>query len=213
MNKERLYIIIKRILIVIAAIHFLLFWISVARPLFIPFPSSQKELKRFESKRLYFGEIADYIVCKDKLYILYSYKSVLECFDLNGNYLFSYALKPRAAGNSHIFTDGSTVYLWDLYNNTFMISSEGNVEGFEKGQSYKQSIGENILRGGQERIADNGDQYELRWASIYKITTEGEVIRVVRRPFWMAVFQRGRTILVAFVIFLVLFIFQKIEKR
>ncbi len=63
-----------------------------------------------------------------------------------------------------------------------------------------------------DTISETGDRYELQWASIYRISPDGSRERIIKRPFWMVVFQKN-SILIAFIFGCIIGIHDLITKR
>jgi len=192
---------ISRVLLIacriISIVFFLLFWISVHRDTFVHYPSERGDPFFFKEQHSYWGFIQDYLVCKDKLYVLYGRKAVLECYSLKGEYLYSYSFYDESGGGAFLYIDQGNVILigdnWDSY----VFSPESGFLKYKKGDSSNWDL-DKRKNPVFDTLSDVGDRYELHWASIYRISPDGSRERIIKRPFWMVVFQKSRCILIAF---------------
>lgn len=154
----------------------------------------------FHDDSMRWGEITDYAVCQDILYVLYGGKEILDCYSLDGTYLHSYSIelgeKGKAAlytsnGILHLKTKGLTFYTFEtgFFVDTYDVSATELYPKLEELTGEHQSNGEN--------------KYELHGASIWR-NVDGIREEIVRRPAWMAVFQGNTLLLLGPVCFIAL---------
>lgn len=139
----------------------------------------------------YWSDIADCVACDGVLYVLFDSKSVLACFDLDGNYLHSYALKQSNNGMANLYVDGDTLYL-ESRGHSFYTFNGGEFTEFSAPDMQQVS---RIRKELKESTAQSGQQYKLRGTSVWKddgVTSQ----EVIHRPGWLIVFQGGYQILI-----------------
>ena len=203
--------ILWRTVYILIAVFWLLFWISVHKDSVVYYPPKNGAPFFFENQRNYWGAIEDYLVCKDKLFVLYGRKAILECYDLNGNYLYSYSFFSDGGGAFLFIDKGNTVLIGSDYDSYIFSPDSGLVEHNAADLSnwklqYKKNPELDV-------IADNGDRYELHWASIYKISPNGNRERVIKRPFWMILFQNHLCIQLSFFLACIVAIRELVKRR
>ena len=186
-----------------------LFWLKISKN---PFRKGTPENgKPFydETVHLYWGEVSDYLICGDKLILLYDEKNAVQFYTLNGDPLFSFEFSFRNNGQSHLHTNGNYLIVEDRSHNYYLFSEDGAFKQYITDEKRKESLQKTFLSTAEERTSNDGSIYELKGASIYKTSPE-ETVKIVSRPFFMAIFQGPRTILLAFVFGLILFVRYKI---
>lgn len=188
---------------VLCGLCFSFFWIGVLKAPFWNNPAEPGNPHYFENDRLYWGAISDYAICGERLYLLYDEKEVMQCYDLSGNYLCSYSFCFSQNGSAALHTDGSNLFLEDRKANFYVFSPERGFQAYyarENNIEEIESCSERFFSRAAARTAENGERFELKWASIYKTGRDGTTEKVVARPFWMAIFQNGRGIICTIVL-------------
>jgi len=149
------------------------------------------------------GEISDFAVCGDILYILFSGKEVLDCYSLDGTYLHSYSIKLGDKGRATLYVNNDMLYLKSK-DFTFYTFLDGL---FVK--SYDVSVTElysEIKKLSESKSQVDEVKYERRGASIWK-EMNGIRTEVVHRPSWMVIFQGSLLLLVGPISFIALCFF------
>lgn len=188
------------ILICIIIVCFILGGISQSPPTQINDAATDKDPYFFEAGPVRWGEITDFAVCSNKLYILYGNKSVLDCYTLGGQYEHSYFVELGEKGSSSLFVKDDTLYL-KSNGLTFYTFREGKYEmSYEISAAQLYSEIENL--NGSKREA-NGVEYELRGPSIWRID-HGKSELIVHRPAYLAAFQGYGILLFGSIAFILL---------
>lgn len=184
-------------------LFFCLFWIAVIK---WPFNEGKPEIGKpyyDEKVHLCWGEITDYLIYGDNLVLLYDDKRVIQFYSLNGAPLFSYNFLFQNNGSSELYTDGNHLIVEDHRRNYYLFSAKGEFLEYITDKNRKEVFRDSFVSASEARTAGDGSIFILKGASIYK-TTNNETQIIVDRPFFMAIFQRGRTLIfaVAFAILL-----------
>lgn len=154
----------------------------------------------FQNDSLRWGEITDYAVCQDILYVLYGGKGILDCYSVDGTYLHSYSIVLGKKGKAdlyasngilHLKTKGLTFYTFEkgIFVDTYDVSAS------ELYPKLKALTGENL--------SDGENKYELHGASIWK-NSGGIREEIVCRPAWMTVFQGSVLLFIGPICFIIL---------
>ena len=172
--------------------------ISHCTPLFRHNTASSSTPYFFNSLSPHLGEITDYAVCENVIYILFEHKNILDCYGLDGSYMHSYFIDLGGKGKAELYVNNSRLFLKSR-KTTFYV--------FEKGlflESYDISTTDlysEIQRLNGEKRAIGNNKYLLRGASVYCENEEGMLI-VVSRPVWMTIFQGPGILIVGAICFL-----------
>lgn len=146
------------------------------------------------------GEITDFAVCGETLYVLFGGKETLDCYSLDGTYLHSYFVELGKKGIAKLYVNDDTLYLKDK-EFTFYTFYHGRYI-----TSFDVPAAELHLQ--IEALADSkyiydGMEYKLRDATIWR-STRGINEDILRRPAWMAVFQGGILLILGSFCFVIL---------
>ncbi len=140
-----------------------------------------------------FYEDKDYCSSVDKIlpyngnvYLLYERKSIIQCFDSNGTYMFSWAFAPYRNGTSDIFVSREGVFVFkDQHGNRYTFNEDGFLS-FHRKES-------------DEFVEDsNTDSNSCETA-------------IVPRPFIFSLFQKGINTLVFFLLLTLFIVLDKIK--
>ena len=155
----------------------------------------------FVDTSTYWCAIADFAVCDECIYVLYESKSVLSCYNLNGAYLHSYAIRTMNNGKMQLYVEGDTVYL-ESREHYFYSFKGGKYAGFMKPDIESHyDIVESLSAA---TVAHNAEvQYELRGASIWCFSQNGSV-KIIHRPAWFVLFQNDTPFLICMICFFAL---------
>ena len=163
----------------------------------------------FQDNSAKWGEITDYAVCEDVLYVLYSGKGILDCYSLDGSYLHSYSIALGEKGKAALYANNNLLHLKSR-ELTFYTFKSGFFE-----ETYSVSATElhsNLqeLTPAPRFFADA--EYELKGASIWR-NSHGAREEIVCRPNWMAVFQGNTLMLLGSFSFMILWVIIVYKKR
>ncbi len=159
-----------------------LFTISVSLPPSLRGQAQSEKPFYFVDDCTYWGAITDIAVCENYLYILYDSKMVMACYDLDGNYICSYSFDMINKGKAQLHITRETLYVESSGHDFYSFSSARFTDYYENGNDTIH-IAQDFLPDYQKSGA-----YELRGASIWKITEDGAE-EVVHRPPWMALLK------------------------
>ena len=203
------YLILILLLCVIVA-SFLLGAISHIPPMTIKGSVIQERPYRFYDPSVRWGEIRDFTVCEDILYVLFDSKEVLDCYSLDGTYLHSYYIELGRKGKAELFVCDSMLYLKSKGFAFYTFRDGIFVESYEV--SPTELYAEITRLSGNKGDVGEGT-YMLRGSSIYK-NMQGTVEKIVHRPGWMVIFQGSYIMLIGSVSFVLLcFILYYYKKR
>ena len=164
----------------------------------------------FVDESVRWGEITDFAVCGEKLYILFSGKELLDCYDLDGTYLHSYSFKLGDKGKAALFVNNGVLYLKSKEFTFYMFCDGYFVESYDVPVTGLYS---EINKLSSSKVESGRYIYKLCGSSIWR-ESNGLIEEVVHRPTWMAVFQGNSILLISSVSFiflcLILFHYKKI---
>ena len=157
------------------------------------------------------GAVTDYLVCKDKLFMLWEKKDILKCYELTGTYLYSYSFPHIQKGASTLHTDGESVFLEDRVHNYYVFSADSEFEEYIDGEEKKAKIKERFLDKKSEKIAQNGDSYQLPWNSVVRVSKTGAKETIISWPFWMGFFIKSCFWFITFLLMILIIIREGIK--
>ena len=143
----------------------------------------------FQRDTEYFGAVTDCATCNNILYVLYEAKSVLKCYDLSGNYLYSYCFLTYQNGRAELQRTSKALYLKDRQNNYYQLSN-GKVIRFLHSKQNADEIRlleKSFVSDSLKRTDMQGNTYMLRGASIWKTDSYGNQTQIIHRP-WILQF-------------------------
>lgn len=143
----------------------------------------------FEKNTEYFGVLSDYATCDNTLYVLYEAKGILKCYDLSGNYLYSYCFFAHQNGRAELQRTSKELYLKDRQNNYYQVSN-GEVIRFlhwEQNANEIKLLEKSFVSDSQKRTDVQGNTYTLRGAVIWKTDPNGSQTQIIHRP-WILQF-------------------------
>lgn len=155
--------------------------VSNQTPFFLNKESCGKGISFFIDARSWLGEITDFAVHTNVIYILYENKGILDCYGVDGTYLHSYYLDLGKKGNASLFARNEKVYLKSK-KNRFFVFTNGNYIGQYEVET--QNLFSEISNLQNEIHNTGGKEYQLQGSSIW---CEGK--KVIDRPAWLTVFQ------------------------
>ena len=183
--------------------------ISHCTPLYLHNIAPSSTPYSFNSLSQHLGEITDYAVCENVIYILFEHKNILDCYDLDGVYMHSFFVDLGGKGKAGLYVNNNRLYLK---------SRKTTFYAFEKGsflESYNVSTtdlySEIQQLNGEKRTVGN-NKYLLRGASIYCENEEGMKM-VVSRPVWTTIFQGPGILIVGAICFLAVCILIYYKRR
>ena len=136
----------------------------------------------------YWSQLTDYCVKDNCLYVLFGDVGVLKIYDLNGQYIRSYAYR-TTKGASSLRMDSEYVYLFDQGSNYYTFAS-GEWVGFAGYSDYKTYLEKtDTLSPAEDQRKTDDAQYDLRFASIYRKNADGSSTQVLHRPLYLMFFQ------------------------
>ena len=100
MNGSIRFIVI--VLLCISVVCFILGMISHWPPLNLKGKVTKEQPYYFQDSSVRWSRISDFAVCGDKLYILFSDKGLMDCYNLDGTYLYSYAFDLGEKGKAEL---------------------------------------------------------------------------------------------------------------
>ncbi len=206
------FIAIMRLLVFICVILFL---IGVSRSPFIPKPAEESEVVSSSKEFLYLGGITDYVVCNDRLFVLYGNKRGMQCYDLNGTFLYNYTFSYPLRGRPKLYTDGATVWVKSGIKHYYGFSSDGFSVFYHRAYNAQtiERIEARVLPQEDTKTTADGDRIMMRGASIWKVSADGSEEKIVSRPFWLIIYQENRICIAAWLLFLFMCLYIAITSR
>ena len=172
-------------LLSISIICFVLGTFSNWPPLKLKEKVTQEEPYYFQDSSVRWGRISDFAVCEDKLYMLFSDKGLMDCYDLDGTYLHSYAMDLGEKGKAELYVNGDLLYVKAKDLKFYIFENGTFADTFDVSAKELASV-INSLTTNKRTMGDVS--YNLCGASIWRETPNGST-ELISRPGWMAVFQ------------------------
>ena len=179
-------------LLVLFAICFVLGTISHCPPFNLIGKATKEQPYYFEDSSVRWSRISDFAVCEDKLYILFSDKGCMDCYNLDGTYLYSYAFDLGEKGKAELYVSNDLLYVKSRDLRFYRFQNGTFVDIFDVSAKELASVLDSLTTNKQQ-VGDVS--YNLRGSSIWCETPPGSEI-ILSRPGWMAVFQ-GSLLLIA----------------
>lgn len=173
------------------------FLLSMSPPAIVRSMTIGDPPKEFLEQRQYFSDLSDYAVCSDHVYVLFGDIGVLELYTLNGEYVKSFAFGIQKTGKPGLYVNASGVWLEDQGHTLFQFVNGNYVDKSSEKEYW--SLHHSFYSQKQARTSEDGSQYHLKWASIYK---SEEVI--ITRP-WYCILVQGVIPLIIHATFLITF--------
>lgn len=163
----------------------------------------------FSNNSARWGEITDYAVCENVLYVLFEGKGILDCYSLDGTYLHSYSIALGEKGKAELYVKGNDLYLKARNLRFFTFQSGIFVDTY--------SVSANELYSEIQTLSEpsrsaQSMEYIIRAASIWRVKDELSE-EIVHRPQWMTVFQGGILMAVGPICLVCLWIILYYKKR
>lgn len=162
----------------------------------------------FVKNMRYFGEITDFAVCDNAMYVLYGGKSVLEVYSLDGEYRKSFFFDQCKNGKCSLIREDGRLFLEDRSHNLYQFQ-DGEFLRFHSWNLEEDTIWE-IRKNGSDvpakRTASDGSIVEMRGTSLWKQGQNGESTRILYRPWWTWFFSTKRALLLQMCGLVLLFI-------
>lgn len=154
-------------------------------------PASVKHMGEPSMPQLFFdgseriGEITDYAICGEYLYLLYGNKSILDCYSITGVYSHSYFMDLGEKGSAKLFVKDDVLCVKSR-DRTFYYFSDGMYRSSERIGSHDYY---DFIADWEDRAVKTEEySFERQGASIWKMSdTEAQI--AVRRSAWLSVFQ------------------------
>ena len=181
-------------LFILLFICFSLFLIGVSRSPFLPKPAEEKEVLSSSKEHLYLGGITDYVVCNDRLFVLYGNKRGMQCYDLNGTFLYNYTFSYPQRGRPELHTDGAMVWVNSGLDNYYGFSSDGFSVFYHciYNERTIERLEARFLSQEDAKTTVDGGRVMMRVVSIWKVSADGSEEKIVSRPFWLIIYQENR---------------------
>ena len=169
-------------------------------------PSTRGKPFRFVEDRYYLCGITDYLVCKDKLYVLYEKRDVLKVYNITGEYQYSYCFPYFQNGRAELYSDGEIVVYEDREGDYYMFRPEARFDRFIEDEEKKTEIEERFLDNKSDKRTQNGDMYKITWTSIKKVSIDNQEAAVISWPFWMGIIVRDYTWYLAIILLVIIIV-------
>ena len=136
----------------------------------------------------YWCGIEDFLVCGEKLYVFYASKSILCCYDLNGEYQHSYAFSMPQKGKANLYSKSGVLYLESTEHSFYLFKDGIFVDYLEPNVSGLAEFRSSLHDATEENPATVNSNYKLRGASIWR-TDSGFEKEILHRAGWLSIFQ------------------------
>lgn len=191
---------------VLIVIGILLIVIGMSRSPFAPKPAEENDVISSSKESLCWGKISDYLICGDRLFVLYGDKRVMQCYDLNGAFLCSYTFGYAQRGRPELHTDGTKLWVEGGPNNFFEFSSSGDFLTFYDYIEEKENLhafSENFLSQEDAHTTEDGGYVTIRGASIWRVSADEREERIVSRPIWLVIYQKNCIFFITLILFFI----------
>ena len=159
----------------------------------------------------YLGEITDIRACGKYLYILYEAKSILVCYDLDGNDQHSYYIDKDKKGQAKIHVLDDTLYL-HARGHDFYLFNNGKFSQYFSYNSDEAKQLFDYFYSTEPTIESQGNEYFLHKASVWKVTEKGKT-EIIHRPLWMVLISSPVLWGTGFTCFILLILLKFLENR
>lgn len=197
---DKIHYVLMLLMICVIFCCFILGTVSHCVPISVNGKATIGQPYYFEDSSARWGEITDYAICDNIIYVLYEEKEILDCYSTDGTYLHSYSLVLGEKGKSVLYTTNDVLNLKDR-GSTFYTFNKGFFADTYEISTAKLSSHIELLTGLQQSTTDG--EYVLRGASLWQIE-DGISKEIVHRPGWMALFQGNALLLVGPICFIAL---------
>ena len=151
---------------------------------YITIPHDEPFPLDFKRAGTVFSSLSDFALEGDYLYLLYSNVDLMEKYDLNGNYIRSYAFQTRKNGMMKMHINRTGLWVEDKFHQFYHFQNGCCVENSGPLVDEDRRELSRSFSGLMESKYDlDGSRYYIRGASIYKEDTSGNTLPVVVRPF------------------------------
>lgn len=162
----------------------------------------------FWDSSIRWSAITDFAVCEDIIYVLFSGKGVMDCYSLDGEYLFSYAIDLGKKGKAELYLSDTLLFVKTKDFKMHVFENGVFVDTFDVPVSELALTLNSLITSKQH---SGKTLYKLDKSSICQETTNG-LEKIISRPGWMVVFQGSILSAIggiSFVLFCITFIFCK----
>jgi len=157
--------------------------LSITQPRQIAEILGNNQITEFSLHREYFSELGEIAVSNEKLYVVYQNMGVIEVYDLEGNYIKSYAYESKGKGHDQLTVDKTGLWLKTDHGKVFFIHKDGEIT--EKSLSEYINIRKELLPHSETWNVDSrGAVYQKRIISVYKKMPDGSSEPVIKRPIY-----------------------------
>jgi len=192
-----------------------LFFVSITVPPLLSDRAQKGNPYCFVDDRLCWSRITDVAVCGKNLYLLYDDKSILVCYDLDGNYQHSYLFSWGKRGKSQLHVEDSYVFLETREKDFYSFADGELIRYYDRKNDAEQieKLRDLLQASGSQSLSSAEEIFELRGASVWKQRADGSAVEIIHRPVWFCVFQGNIMLTVYIVLFLLLSAFLYRRKR
>ena len=149
----------------------------------------------FQDSQKYWSEITDVLACGDYIYVMYDSKEVLTCYDMDGNYLHSYAFDMIKNGRTHCYSMNGLLFV-ETKGHDLYIFDNGQFASYYPWDSGQVAALRPIESDSPNTHPENQSvRYELRKASVWRVG-DGKQTEVLHRSAWLMIFQGPMQIII-----------------
>ncbi len=195
MKKHCYFRVLFWVLLVCFVLNIVTFVISTTIPFSLWGKSGKGIPFYFYDPKQHWSQITDIAVCGDYLYLLYDTKSIVQCYDTDGNYQCSYRFAFPQNGTTELLTVGGNLYVKSSDQDLYEFSGLSFVRYYNR-KTNKSEI-EHIRNNAkleESKGSSNNGQYELRGVSVWFVNEDGIAEMIVHRSALLGLFQARRTI-------------------
>lgn len=159
----------------------------------------------------YLGEITDVKACNNYLYVLYEAKSILACYDLDGNYQHSYYIDKEKNGQAEMYVLDDTLYLHARGHDFYLFNNGKFSQYFPYNSDEAEQLFDHFYLT-EQTTESQKNEYFIHNGSVWK-TTANVKTEIIHRPLWMVLFSPFVLWGMGFACFILLILLKFLENR
>ena len=211
MKDYKVFKLLKIILCLILFANTVLAHVSSSTPFGIGSKATKGLPHLFTDSGKYLGEITDVKACSNYLYVLYEAKSVLVCYDLDGNYQHSYYIDKEKNGQAEMHVLDDTLYLHARGHDFYLFNNGKFSQYFPYNSDEAKQLFDYFYLT-EQTIESQKNEYFMHNGSVWKTTATGKT-EIMHRPLWMVLFSPFVLWGTGFTCFILLILLKFLESR
>ena len=189
---RKILIILKNIVLIIGCVSFLFSWVEILHSKLVKKNVYEGLPEKIYKRELPFvGELTDFAVVGNTLYVLFDGSQELRCYNENGDYLCSYLYAACQKGRAELHCNMGFLYLEDREHN-FYVFENGEFIEYLDATTDMHSINDaktEFDTPREQRSTESGAYFYVKRGSLWK-QYNSSAEEVLHRPLWALLFNR-----------------------